>query len=394
MTSRLPGFHRLTLNERVQQIAVLRLLSAEEILALRSDSGLGNSRADLMVENAVGTVSLPIGIATNFLINGQDYLVPMAIEEPSVVAAASNVAKLVRGVGGFQAEASSRLMIGQIQITHCTDPSAVRSKILSHREELLHVANQSQAKMVARGGGAREIDVRVLETDDIGRDKKGMLVVQVTIDTRNAMGANVIDTMMETLAPRIAKISGCTINLSILSNYTDQCLASAQCQIPISLLGTPHMSGEEVGHRIVDAYRFAELDLYRAVTHNKGIMNGIDAVALATGNDWRAIEAAAHAYAAREGLYRPLSRWEFDGKMLKGFLTLPLAAGIVGGAININPTSGVALKILGVSEAQELTMIMVSVGLAQNLGALRSLVTDGLQKGHMALHARARSAFR
>ena len=391
MISRLSGFHLLSMKDRVQKIAELRQLSREDRLTLQAESNLGRDLADRMVENAVGTISLPVGIATNFQINHRDYLVPMAIEEPSVVASASSMAKLVRNAGGFIAQASSRRMVGQIQLTNCADPKDARTRILSHSKDLLHLANQAQPNMAARGGGALEVDARVMDSSSQINHEAGMLAVQFVIDTQDAMGANVIDSMMETLAPTIAQITGGTVNLCILSNYTDQCLAHAQCHVPAVLLGTQSMDGQEVGRRIVEAYMFAEEDIYRAVTHNKGIMNGIDAVALATGNDWRAIEAAAHAYAVHSGQYRPLSRWEFNGEELIGSLSLPLAAGIVGGATGINPAAGVALRILGVSQATELAMVMATVGLAQNLGALKALVTDGIQKGHMVLHARARS---
>ena len=389
MTSRLLGFYALPIKERLRVIARLCNLAPEEIRVLESGDGLSLDQVDTMIENALGILPLPLGVATNFQINHRDYLVPMSIEEPSVIASASNAAKIVRKAGGFRADASERRMVGQIQVVNCPDFVESRERVINQADELLNLANQSQPKMKSRGGGALSIDVRLLN-HDVGDSGPEMLIVQVIIDTRDAMGANVIDTMMEAIAPAVEQITEGTVYLRILSNYTDRCLARAQCAIPPELLETAKFPGVEVRDRIVAAYAFAEADLYRAVTHNKGIMNGIDAVAVSTGNDWRAIEAAAHAYATRSGRYRPMTRWFIgaDGELV-GSLELPMPVGIVGGSIGSNPSVGVALKILHVSQATELAEVMVAVGLAQNLAALRALVTEGIQKGHMALHNRA-----
>lgn len=389
MTSRLPGFYALPIKERLRVISKLYNLAPEEIRVLESGDGLSLDQVDTMIENALAILPLPLGVATNFQINHHDYLVPMSIEEPSVIASASNAAKIVRKAGGFRAAASKRRMVGQIQVVNCPDFVESRERVINQADELLNLANQSQPNMKARGGGALEIEARLLN-HDVGDGTLEMLIVQVIIDTRDAMGANVIDTMMEVIAPVVEQITEGTVYLRILSNYTDRCVAYAQCAIPPQLLETARFSGVEVRDRIVAAYAFAEADVYRAVTHNKGIMNGIDAVAVSTGNDWRAIEAAAHAYAARSGRYRPMTRWFVGtGGELVGSLELPMPVGIIGGAIGSNPAVGVALKILQVTKATELAQVMVAVGLAQNLAALRALVTEGIQKGHMALHNRA-----
>lgn len=389
MTSRLPGFYTLPIEERMRIIASLCDLTPEEAGALEPRGGLRMEQADKMIENALGILTLPFGIATNFQINHHDYFVPMVVEEPSIVASASNIAKIVRKAGGFSAEASERAMVGQIQVVNCPDFLESRDRLVSRTEDLLNLANQAQPTMKARGGGALELEVRILNHNLADRWPE-MLIVQVIVDTRDAMGANVIDTMMEAIAPEVEQIAGGTVYLRILSNYTDRCLARARCAVPHELLATDVLSGEEVRDRIIAAYAFAESDIYRAVTHNKGIMNGIDAVAVATGNDWRAIEAAAHAYAARSGRYQSMTQWATgpDGELV-GSLELPMPVATAGGSSAVNPGAHVALKILQVSHAAELAQVMVAVGLAQNLAALRALVTEGIQKGHMALHARA-----
>ncbi len=391
MTSRLHGFYTLPVEERMRIISNLCDFSAEEDRVFEPGGGLAMDQADKMIENALGVFTLPIGIATNFQINQRDYVIPMVVEEPSIVASASNVARIVRKAGGFTAQASQRRMVGQVQVVNCPDSAQSRTRLMNRKQDLLELANQAQPKMKTRGGGALDLDVRILNQESPGSWPE-MLVVQVAVDTRDAMGANVIDTMMEAIAPAVEKISGGAVYLRILSNYTDQCLAQARCAVPAALLATETLPGEEVRDRIIAAYGFAELDVYRAVTHNKGIMNGIDAVAVATGNDWRAIEAGAHAYAARNGGYRSMTQWGIgpNGE-LTGSLELPMPAATVGGSIAVNPSARTALKILKVSDAAELAQVMVAVGLAQNLAALRALVTDGIQKGHMALHARART---
>ncbi len=338
-----------------------------------------------MIENVVGVHALPLGIAVNFLINGQDVLVPMVIEEPSVVAGASFAAKLARAGGGFRATTTPPEMIGQIQILDVTDLDSARFDILAMREELLTRANTSDPVLVELGGGARDIDVRILQETAVGP----MLIVHLIFDCRDAMGANTVNTACEALAPRIEEITGGRVRLRILSNLADRRLARARCTVPADALAFGDFSGQEVVQGIVEASAFAAADPYRAATHNKGIMNGVDAVVLATGNDWRAVEAGAHAYAAQEDGYTSLSKWarDRDGN-LAGTLEMPLAVGTVGGATRVHPTAQVALKILQVETAQQLAEITAAVGLAQNLAALRALATEGIQRGHMALHAR------
>jgi hydroxymethylglutaryl-CoA reductase len=338
-----------------------------------------------MIENVVGLHSLPLGIAVNFRVNGRDVLVPMVIEEPSVVAGASFAAKLARAGGGFRARAAAPEMIGQIQVLDMADPWSARFDILAAREELLVQANETDPVLVNLGGGARDMEARVLEHTAVGP----MLVLHIIFDCRDAMGANAVNSACEALAPRVEKITGGRVMLRILSNLADRRLAQACCTVPADGLAFGDFSGQDVVQGIVDASAFAAADPYRATTHNKGIMNGVDAVVLATGNDWRAVEAGAHAYAAREGRYTSLSTWARDANDdLVGTIEMPLAVGTVGGATRVHPTAQVALKILGVETARELAEIIVAVGLAQNLAALRALATEGIQKGHMQLHAR------
>ena len=383
-TSRLPGFYELSVEERARRISELCGLDAEE-RAVLSGEGLTPDRADQMIENVVGTHALPLGIAANFTINGQEYLVPMAIEEPSVVAAASYMAKIIREAGGFQAYTTEPVMIGQMQILDPPDLWAARFALLSQKQRLLDLANQTDPVVVSLGGGARDIEVRAFPETAVGP----MLVLHLLYDTRDAMGANTINTAVETLAPTVEEISGGRVHLRILSNLADRRLAHARCIIPPELMAFDDYSGKQVVQGIVEAFAFAAVDPYRAATHNKGIMNGIDAVALACGQDWRALEAGAHAYAARQGTYTSLSTWTKDAAgNLVGTLEMPLAVGTVGGATRVHPGARIALKILRVESARELAEVMVSVGLAQNLGALRALATEGIQKGHMTLHAR------
>jgi hydroxymethylglutaryl-CoA reductase len=338
-----------------------------------------------MIENVVGLHTLPLGIATNFLINGQDYLIPMAIEEPSVVAACSFMARVVRDAGGFCTNSTESVMIAQMQILDLPDPWAARFDLLSNRQRLLDLANQTGRAAVALQGGARDIEIRVFPDTPIGT----MLVLHLLYDTRDAMGANMVNTAAEALAPAVEEITGGRVHLRILSNLSDRRLARAKCVIPPEKLAFEGFTGERVIRGIVEAYTFAALDPYRATTHNKGIMNGIDAVALACGQDWRAIEAGAHAFAARSGSYTSLSTWSQDAQgNLVGTLEVPLAVGTIGGATRVHPGIQVALKILGAQSARELAEVMTAVGLAQNLGALRALSTEGIQRGHMSLHAR------
>ena len=384
-TSRLPGFYKRPLAERAALTAEWAQLSPEQQTVLLGINSLSAAQADLMIENAVGVYPLPLGIATNFLINGRDYLIPMVIEEPSVVAAVSNAARLARAGGGFTTRSDEPIMIGQIQVLDVPDMEAAANAVLANKAALLEQANATGGSIVRHGGGARDIQVRVLAETPAGP----MLVVHLLYDTRDAMGANAINTAVEHLAPAVEEITGGRVNLRILSNLSDQRKARAECVIPAAELATDTLDGAAVVRAIVEASAFAEADPYRATTHNKGIMNGIDAVVIATGNDWRAVEAGAHAYAARNGSYPSLTRWRqnSDGN-LHGEIELPLAVGIVGGATRVHPAAQVALQILGVTSARELAEVMAAVGLAQNLAAIRALATDGIQRGHMRMHAR------
>lgn len=388
-TSRIPGFYKLTMSERIRAIADAHELTVGEVEALASQGALTLAQADKMIENALGIYSLPMGVGLNFLINGKDYLVPMAIEEPSVVASASYIAKLVREAGGFQAESTGRTMIGQIQVVGVTDYGAAAEALFEAEEELLDLANAQHPAMLARGGGARAMRVRLLNEEEGSRFAQ-MLIVHLLVDTCDAMGANTINTMVEALAERVEELTGGKVYLRILSNYTDQALAVATCKIPAALLASDGFTGEEVRDGVVAAYQFADSDVYRAVTHNKGVMNGVDAVVIATGNDWRAIEAAAHAHACRDGRYGSMTEWSTDAEgNLVGRLELPMPVGTVGGSIQLHPMAQIAQKFLRVESAEELAQVIVCTGLAQNLGALKALVTHGIQKGHMALHARS-----
>jgi len=384
-TSRLPGFYKQTVAERGQTVAAAAGLSAAQLAALDGTGGLTLDQAEHMIENVVGLHALPLGVAANFVVNGREVLVPMAIEEPSVVAGASFMAKLARAGGGFQAEMSEPLMIGQMQILDVADPAAARLRLLAQKDHLLDLANQIDPVLIKFGGGARDLEVRVMDASPIGP----FLVAHLIYDTRDAMGANAVNTACEALAPTVEQISGGRVHLRILSNLADRRLARARCAIPVAALAFDDYTGERVRAGIVEAYAFAAVDPYRAATHNKGIMNGVDAVVIATGNDWRAIEAGAHAYAARSGHYTSLSTWAVDGDgALVGTLEMPMAVGIVGGATKVHPTAQAALKLMGVTTARALGEIIVSVGLAQNLAALRALATEGIQRGHMTLHAR------
>jgi hydroxymethylglutaryl-CoA reductase len=383
-TSRLPGFYDLSVEERAARVTEWAGLDDTERGLLRGD-GLDVARADQMIENVVGTYALPLAIAPNFTINGRDYLIPMVIEEPSVVAAASYMARIVRDAGGFHTGSTEPVMIAQMQVLDLTDPWAARFDLLSQKRRLLELANQIDPVVVSFGGGARDVQVRVFTDTPLGP----MLVVHLLYDTRDAMGANTVNTAAEALTPVVEEITGGRVHLRILSNLADRRLARAKCVIPPALLAFGDYGGEEVAQRIVEAYVFAATDPYRAATHNKGIMNGIDAVALACGQDWRAIEAGAHAFATRDGRYTSLSTWSLSREgNLVGTLELPLAVGTVGGATRVHPGARVALKILGVRSARELAEVIAAVGLAQNLGAVRALATEGIQRGHMTLHAR------
>ncbi len=387
VTSRLSGFHRLPMTERLATVSRMLRLTAEETAQLQGRSGLDHDTANQMIENAVGVFQLPLGLGLNLQVNGRDYLVPMVVEEPSVVAAVSFAAKIVRESGGFTAEADDSIMIGQVQVTRFGDPEEASAKLLANKEQLLALANSFHPAMVQRGGGAIDVEVRVLPAPE-GPRGEPLLIVHLIIDTQEAMGANLINTMAEGVAPLVEQITGGKVYLRILSNLADRRLARAVCRIPLAMLADFEMPGEVIAEGIVQASRFASADPYRAATHNKGVMNGVDAVAIATGQDWRAIEAGAHAFACREGQYRPLSTWHLEEGHLVGRIELPLALGTVGGPIKIHPGVQAGLKVLQVSSARELATVMASVGLAQNFAALRALGSVGIQKGHMALHAR------
>ena len=378
-SSRIPGFHKLTVEERLKKIAELAGLTEEEQRLLTQWGNLEPKIADLMIENVIGAMSYPFAVAVNFKINGRDYVVPMVIEETSVVAAASHAAKLMREGRGIVSIASEPIMIGQVHLMDVDDPFYRAQRVLERKSEILELANSTNEVLVELGGGAKDLEYRVLETPR-GR----VLAVHLLVDVRDAMGANAVNTMVEKIAPLLEEITGGRAVLRIISNLADRRIVRSSVVVKKEAIG-----GEEVVDAIVDAWAIAAADPYRAATHNKGIMNGVIAVALATGQDHRAIEAGAHAYAARDGRYKPLSVWwkTKDGD-LSGTLEMPIQVGTVGGATRVHPVAKVALKILGVKTAKELAEVMGAVGLAQNFAALRALVTEGIQKGHMKLHAK------
>ncbi len=384
----IPGFHKLSIPERVHAVRERGLLSPEDSRALlNGEHVLTLTGADAMIENVVGVMGLPVGLALNFLVNGKDYVVPLAVEEPSIVAALSYGAKIARASGGFQAESTEPLLIGQIQLVDVPQPTAARRRLLQRKEEVLNLANSMHPRLVARGGGATELEV-VLHPS--GNDSPEMLVVHLLVNTCDAMGANLVNTMCEGVASFVESLSGGKVFLRIMSNLTDRSLARARVKIPVENLTSNGYDGEQVRDGIIIASQFAAIDPYRAATHNKGIMNGVDALALATGNDWRALEAGAHAYAARGSHYTALTRWSkaSDGA-LEGSIEMPIKVGIVGGPLQSNPTVALNLRLLNVESARELAEVMGAVGLTQNFAALRALATEGIQQGHMTLHARS-----
>lgn len=382
-SSRLPGFYKLSPRERLDAIASRAGLTPEERYRIKSEP-LSPALADQMVENVVGVFGMPMGIGVNFRINDRDVLVPMVVEESSVIAAASHIAKLVREHGSLTTSSTDPVMIGQIQLVGIADPQAARQKILDARARILAIANEQDPVLFEMGGGARDVEARVLDTP---RGK--MVVAHILVDVRDAMGANAVNTMCEALALYLEGLSGGKALLRILSNLADRRLARARLELDPCAFDDGNWNGKDVAEGIVNAWAFAQADPYRAATHNKGVMNGIDAVVIATGNDWRAVEAGAHAYAARSGRYEPLTKWEItpEGR-LAGTIEVPLAVGLIGGATKVHPLARVALKILGVKTARELSEVIAAAGLVQNLAAMRSLVTEGIQKGHMVLHAR------
>ena len=383
--SRLPNFRALTPAQRLAHVAQVTGLTDEEIALVAQPGALPVPRADGMIENVIGTFELPFGVAGNFQVNGRDVLVPMAVEEPSVVAAASFMAKLARDTGGFETSSTGPIMRAQVQILGVTDPYGARLALLKGRDQILEIANSRDKVLIGLGGGCRDIDVHVFPDTPRGP----MVVLHLLVDVRDAMGANTVNTMAESVSPLVEKLTGGQVRLRILSNLADLRLARARVRLTPETLTTRERSGEEIVEGVLDAYTFAAVDPYRAATHNKGIMNGIDPVIVATGNDWRAVEAGAHAWACRNGRYTSLSTWEKDTSgALVGTLEMPMPVGLVGGATKTHPLAQLSLKIMGVKTAQELGEIAVAVGLAQNLGALRALATEGIQRGHMALHAR------
>src|SRR5690625_53036 len=387
-SSRIAGFYKMPVDERKAKISEMFNLNKEEQALLYGGESLPKEIADKMIENVIGTFSLPIGLGLNFLINDEEYVVPMVVEEASIVASASYIAKIVREAGGFTTTANERVMIGQIQVVGCENFHAAKEKVLQEKEMLIKAANDAYPSLVKRGGGVVDLDARIINE---GSSKYSqMLIIHLYVETCDAMGANIINTMAESLAPVVEHITEGKVYLRILSNLADRSLAKATCKIPAHLLASPGFSGEEVVDGIIYAYEFAATDPYRAVTHNKGIMNGIDPVIIATGNDWRATEAGAHAYAARDGQYRSMTTWSKDNEgNLIGELELPMSLGIVGGASRVHPMAKLSQKILGLTSAKQLAQVVVAVGLAQNLGALKALTTEGIQKGHMSLHSRS-----
>jgi hydroxymethylglutaryl-CoA reductase len=378
-SSELQGFYKLSMEKRREILKRVASLTDAEAEALADTGGLPPDVADHMIENVVGGLTYPLGIATNFRINGKDYLVPMALEEPSVVAAASNAAKMARVKGGFTVTNTGPVMIGQIQVVNVPSPENAKSKLLKSKDDLLKMANDQDPMLVSLGGGAKELNVKVLSTI-----KGPMVVVELIVNTGDAMGANAVNTMAEAVAPMVEQISGGRVFLRIISNLADRRLVRASAVFEKEAVG-----GEEVVDGIVYAYAFADADPYRCATHNKGIMNGVVAVGIACGQDIRALEAGAHSYASRSGKYKPLTTWEKDKNGdLVGRLEMPMAVGLVGGAAKTHPTARADIKILGVKTALELAEVMGAVGLAQNFAALRALASEGIQRGHMKLHAR------
>ncbi|EAD0678625.1 hydroxymethylglutaryl-CoA reductase, degradative [Listeria monocytogenes] len=379
-------FYKKTVEERHAILAEYADLNEEEQAFLASTGALSFDKANHMIENTIGIYSLPLGLGMNMLLNDKRYIVPMAMEEPSVVAAQSAGAKLIAQNGGITGSATKRKMIGQIELISVSDIQAAKKNIIANEEQLIAIANQAHPSLQKRGGGAVEIQVRTAQT----ANDETLFIVHLLVDTQEAMGANMVNTMVETLAPELEMLTNGTANMRILSNLVDEATATAVCRINPESLATKSQSGEWVRDRIIAAYEFADADIYRAATHNKGIMNGIDAVIMAFGNDWRAVEAASHAYAARTGSYKPMSKWSKDADgYLVGELTLPMPVAFVGGSIAIHPIASLSKKIARVESAKELAMLVCAVGLTQNLAALKALVTEGIQRGHMSLQAKS-----
>lgn len=386
--ARLPGFYKLSVASRLQKAHEKGWLSDQDLSALKEGRHLLDAhRADKMIENVIGVLGLPLGLGLNFCVNGKDYVVPLVVEEPSIVAALSSAAKTFRQSGGITAEAEESLLIGQVQIVNPPDADQAMNQVLFHKQELIDKLNSLHPSMVNRGGGVKDIEARVFRQTS---DNPLMLVVHLLVDTCDAMGANIINTLCEEIAPDLEAMTEGRVFLRILSNLTDRALVKASVKVPLEQLEGEHFTGEEVRDGIILASQFAAIDPYRAATHNKGIMNGIDPLAVATGNDWRALEAAAHAYAARGGRYTSLTKWWSDeGGALRGEIKIPIKVGIIGGSLEANDTTRIAHRILGLDSAKELAELMAAVGLAQNFSAIKALSTEGIQKGHMSLHARS-----
>lgn len=379
-TSRVPGLHKMNIDERVQVVKQFADLTDEEASLFGKSPQLGLDTADRMIENVIGAFELPIGLVPNMMVNGKEVLVPLVVEESSVVAALANAAKMTRSGGGYFTSSSDPVMIAQIQAVDISDPFAAKTIIYEHREEIISIANEQDPILVKLGGGCRDIEVRVVYSAD-----GPMVVTHILVDARDAMGANAVNSMAEALAPYIEKWTGGRVFLRILSNLADRRIARARCLVKKDAVPP----GPETVDGIISAWAFADADPYRAATNNKGIMNGITPLVIATGNDFRAIEAGAHAYAGRTGRYRAMACWEknADGDLV-GTLELPMAMGLVGGATALHPMAKLIVKILGVETARQLAEIAVAVGLGQNLAALRALATEGIQRGHMSLHAK------
>jgi hydroxymethylglutaryl-CoA reductase len=387
-SSRIPGFYKYTIAERLRVLHQQQHLSEDDYTLLRNgNSVLRPEDSDKMIENVIGVFGLPLGLAMNFLINSKDYVIPMVVEEPSILAAVSASAKIVRDCGGFTSSSSEMILIGQIQLVDIKNALHTKHAILQNKEEIINLANSLHPRLIARGGGVVDLEVRILQASK----KRGeMVITHLLVDTQDAMGANLVNSMCEGVAPLIEKITGGNVFLRILSNLADRSLVTAGCTIPVKLLEGGKFSGEEVRDGIILACEFAAADPYRAATHNKGIMNGIDPVVIATGNDWRAIEAAVHAYAARGEKYTSLTTWEVNANGdLVGRIELPVRVGTVGGPLQSNPGVPIVHHILGINSARELAEVIGAVGLAQNMSALRALATEGIQRGHMSLHARS-----
>ena len=390
-SSRIPGFYRLDPDARLRALSDAAPVSEDDLATFR-DGGLDLASADIMVENVIGTFGLPNAVGCNFRIDGEDRLVPMVVEEPSVVAAVSNMARLVRRSGGFTTDTDPSVMIGQVQLMGVSDPDATVARLQDALPELTRIAEGVHPRLVEYGGGLRGLEVHRRTYDEPGRPVEHMVVLHVLLDCADAMGANMINTLCEHLAPHVEGATSGTVGLRILSNLADRRIARARCAIDVDTLTFHQLQGKDLAERIAAAWRFAWADPYRAATHNKGVMNGIDAVAIATGNDWRAIEAGAHAYCCRDGQYRPMTRWEVQGEQLVGSIEVPMQVGTVGGPIKVHPTVQANHRLLGVRGARDLAGILAAVGLAQNLGALRALASEGIQSGHMRMHARTVAA--